>query len=360
MKQIQILQKLKKMNCSVCLSEDCQLFTSKNCKCLFCYDCVLNWIEEKINLKQKVDSISCLNYKCKQIITLENFQKSITNKQIDEKYMEIMLKNYFQQTQDIRACPNNKCNYYAFLPKNRCNKEFSCHQCNFIWLDKQYLSYDKLFLLKIKDTKSDILSSVFEFISTQECPKCDSKILKNGGCSHMTCKKCNFYYCWRCNNQLNDKVHNDFICFIRILVYISLIFFNIANTFNNLGWLQYFLMLFFYPLYGLGLSLLYNSYILSPVALIATLVYTFKQLPKNSVIRKKRFIKSQIISLIVQTIIMILLAITTYYNLFNITLYQALSYHYYQFIILFSGGSIVIVILLFNNFFYQNWLKFLI
>lgn len=40
--------------------------------------------------------------------------------------MEIMLKNYFQQTQDIRPCPNNKCSYYAFLPTNRCGKEFFC------------------------------------------------------------------------------------------------------------------------------------------------------------------------------------------------------------------------------------------
>ncbi|CAD8192221.1 unnamed protein product [Paramecium pentaurelia] len=356
----QKLQKIKKMNCSVCLSDDCQLFTNKICKCQFCYDCVLNWIEEKINLKQQVNSISCLNHKCKQIITLENFRQSITNKQIQEKYMEIMLKNYFQQTQDIRPCPNNKCNYYAFLPTNRCGKEFSCQQCNFNWLDKQYLSYDKLFLLKIKDTKSDILSSVFEFISTQECPKCDSKILKNGGCSHMTCKKCNFYYCWRCNNQLNDNVHNEFLCFIRVLCYLLMILFNFAVTFYYLGWLQYFIMIICYPLYGLGLSLLYNSYLILPTTIIATLVYTYKQWPKLSPVRKQRFRKSQIISIIAQITISIILAIATYYNIFNITLYQALSYHYYQFIIIISGGSVVLVILLFNSFFYQNWLKFLI
>ncbi|CAK69406.1 unnamed protein product (macronuclear) [Paramecium tetraurelia] len=356
----QKLQKIKKMKCSICLSDDCQLFTDKNCKCQFCFDCVLNWIEEKINLKQQVNSISCLNHKCKQIISLENFQLSITNKQIEEKYMDIMLKNYFQQTHDIRPCPNNKCSYYAFLPTNRCGKEFSCQQCNFNWLDKQYLSYDKLFLLKLKDIKSDIFTSVFEFISTQECPRCNSKILKNGGCSHMTCKKCQFYYCWSCNNQLNDQVHSEKLCLIRVLSYLSMILLNIAVTFYNLGWLQYIFMAIWYPLYGLGLSLLYNSYIILPITIIATLVYTYKQWQQVTAVRKQRFIKSQAITLIVQIIISILLAIATYYNIFNINFNQALNYHYYQFIIIMSGGSIVLVVLLFNNFFYQNWLKFLI
>ncbi|CAD8127650.1 unnamed protein product [Paramecium sonneborni] len=226
----------------------------------------------------------------------------------------------------------NVVSYYAFLPTNRCKEEFSCNLCNVIWLDK-------LFLLKIKDTKSDLLSSFFQFVSTQECPRCNSKILKNGGCSHVTCKKCHLYYCWIYNNQLINHVHNDFICFIRKLVYITLILFNI------------------------GLFLLYNSYIILPIALITTLVYTFKQLPKlpklNGV-RKQRFIKSQIIFLIVQTTILILQVIITYYKIYNITLYQFLNYHYYQFIIIFLFGSITILIKFFYNFLQSNWLKYLI
>ncbi|CAD8128432.1 unnamed protein product [Paramecium sonneborni] len=103
------------------------------------------------------------------------------NKEIEEKYMEIMLKNYFQQTEDIRPCPNNKCNYYVFLPTNRYGQEFYSQQCSkifhiyrFKWVDKQYLSYDKLFILRINHRKNLKLSSVFEFISTQECANCYS------------------------------------------------------------------------------------------------------------------------------------------------------------------------------------------
>jgi len=34
--------------------------------------------------------------------------------------------------------------------------------------------------------------------NTKECAKCASTIEKNGGCNHMTCKKCKYEFCWVC------------------------------------------------------------------------------------------------------------------------------------------------------------------
>ncbi|KAJ2926523.1 hypothetical protein H1R20_g10583, partial [Candolleomyces eurysporus] len=34
--------------------------------------------------------------------------------------------------------------------------------------------------------------------NTKECPQCQSTIEKNGGCNHMTCKKCKHEFCWVC------------------------------------------------------------------------------------------------------------------------------------------------------------------
>lgn len=34
--------------------------------------------------------------------------------------------------------------------------------------------------------------------NTKECSHCQSTIEKNGGCNHMTCKKCKYEFCWVC------------------------------------------------------------------------------------------------------------------------------------------------------------------
>ncbi|CAD8128363.1 unnamed protein product [Paramecium sonneborni] len=105
--------------------------------------------------------------------------------------MKIMLKNYFQQTQDIRLSPNNKCNHYAFLPIiDVVKNSLVNHASQIDLINNIYHMINYSFLFTINETKNEIFSSLFEFIYTQECSNCDSKILKNGGCNFTTWKKC--------------------------------------------------------------------------------------------------------------------------------------------------------------------------
>ncbi len=45
---------------------------------------------------------------------------------------------------------------------------------------------------------------------TKGCPQCKSPHEKNGGCNHMTCGHCRCDWCWICNANITDKVHDHY------------------------------------------------------------------------------------------------------------------------------------------------------
>ncbi|KAJ7354505.1 hypothetical protein DFH08DRAFT_855062 [Mycena albidolilacea] len=53
-------------------------------------------------------------------------------------------------------------------------------------------------LLWLKKCRDDSETANWIKSNTKECPKCMSTIEKNGGCNHMTCKKCKHEFCWVC------------------------------------------------------------------------------------------------------------------------------------------------------------------
>ena len=44
----------------------------------------------------------------------------------------------------------------------------------------------------------DLADEHYLLKNTKNCPGCGVNIEKNEGCDHMTCKKCQFEFCWLC------------------------------------------------------------------------------------------------------------------------------------------------------------------
>lgn len=65
----------------------------------------------------------------------------------------------------------------------------------------------------------DFASQSYILQYTKPCPNCKINIEKNGGCMHMTCRKCSHQFCWICKKtwaashncfvEDNDKGHGD-------------------------------------------------------------------------------------------------------------------------------------------------------
>lgn len=114
-----------------------------------------------------------------------------------EKIQNILLKEYLK-SQDIRPCPKAKCEYYGFVDDNKCEDDLICAKCKYTWKDPSLFPLHMLLEYQITSSISDLGNFIFCFLHTFPCPECGILIQRNGGCPHMTCKKCNYQFCWTC------------------------------------------------------------------------------------------------------------------------------------------------------------------
>ncbi|GAB5358470.1 hypothetical protein AAMO2058_000460500 [Amorphochlora amoebiformis] len=45
--------------------------------------------------------------------------------------------------------------------------------------------------------------------NTKKCPGCKSPISRKGGCTHMTCSKCKYQFCWICLSKYNGRYNRN-------------------------------------------------------------------------------------------------------------------------------------------------------
>lgn len=64
----------------------------------------------------------------------------------------------------------------------------------------------------IKKCEDDSETANWISANTKECPKCSSTIEKNGGCNHMTCRKCRHEWCWICEGPWSEHGSNWYNC----------------------------------------------------------------------------------------------------------------------------------------------------
>lgn len=66
--------------------------------------------------------------------------------------------------------------------------------------------------LWIKKCQDDSETVSWIQANTQACPQCSAQIEKNGGCNHMSCKKCKFDFCWICLKDWKEHGQEYYRC----------------------------------------------------------------------------------------------------------------------------------------------------
>ena len=222
------IQKYLQMSqyCNICYEEVPQhIFLKLACYCSFCPSCLFEWVVTTLkypHIDINNPQIRCPNEHCNLPSQLTEIKHIFEKKQI-EQINEILLINYLRNEKDVLNCPSNKCQYYGFIKELVCNETYECEKCGEIWDNQTYLKKKRGFWHNL--VNKDVFSIIYEEIFTKSCPQCGILIYRTGGCLHMTCKKCEYEFCWTCKQ--NFKAHLSNICTLNQFMKVFLIFFHI-------------------------------------------------------------------------------------------------------------------------------------
>jgi len=171
------------------------------CNHSFCYNCWYNYIKGKIE-NSSIESIKCMNYECKEILTEEFIYKFIgKDKNLVDKYKKLQFKLEILKNDNKKFCPIPNCEGYAEKKNNKYVKCNYGHEFCFECLKKPH--GDK----KCDNDDEENFKIWKKNKIIKQCPKCKMWTEKNEGCNHMTCIECRYQWCWLCGKECYGGEH---------------------------------------------------------------------------------------------------------------------------------------------------------
>jgi ariadne-1 len=193
--------------CDICCEDGVglQSFAIK-CGHRYCVNCYRQYLNQKIKEEGEAARIQCPQDGCNRIIDSRSLDVLVTA-DLQQRYHDLLTRTYVEDKEYLKWCPAPDCenaiecgvrkkDLDKVVPTVACDCKYRfCFGC--ILADHQPAPCDlvKKWLKKCAD---DSETANWIAANTKECPKCNSTIEKNGGCNHMTCRKCKHEFCWMC------------------------------------------------------------------------------------------------------------------------------------------------------------------
>ncbi|RKU41721.1 hypothetical protein DL546_004114 [Coniochaeta pulveracea] len=193
--------------CDICC-EDEEGLESYALKCghRYCVNCYRHYLAQKIREEGEAARIQCPSDDCNLIIDSISLDLLVTS-ELTERYHTLLNRTYVEDKESLKWCPAPDCpNAVECGVKKKdldrivptvacaCGHRF-CFGCILNDHQPAPCGLVKKWLKKCAD---DSETANWISANTKECPKCNSTIEKNGGCNHMTCRKCKHEFCWMC------------------------------------------------------------------------------------------------------------------------------------------------------------------
>jgi len=167
------------------------------CGHAFCLDCWGDYLTNAIQYEGATCMYAtCPEACCDEIVTELEIQKAAPH--LLTRYQQYRLRHFIES--NGRYCPGKDCDRVVLASRGsvtdcgKCGTLF-CTECG----EEPHAPADCATLKNWKD-KDSAESQTMNWITvnTKNCPKCSSRIEKNGGCMHITCQNCRHRFCWVC------------------------------------------------------------------------------------------------------------------------------------------------------------------
>ncbi|KLO16943.1 hypothetical protein SCHPADRAFT_901105 [Schizopora paradoxa] len=211
--------------CPICCDDSQPKTLSLVCDHKFCADCWVHHLKNKIRVEGDY-SIKCMASGCTLIAT-DSFVTSTLAEEPEsvERYKELIVRSFVAANKALKFCPYPSCTYTVscpnaatksaltqMVPTVHCATESHkfCFGCPIESDHRPVIcGVAKMWLKKCED---DSETANWIKSNTKECSKCQSTIEKNGGCNHMTCRKCKYEFCWVCMGPWSEHGTTWYSC----------------------------------------------------------------------------------------------------------------------------------------------------
>eukprot|EP01102_Stenamoeba_stenopodia_P016296 TRINITY_DN5678_c0_g1_i1.p1 TRINITY_DN5678_c0_g1~~TRINITY_DN5678_c0_g1_i1.p1 ORF type:complete len:591 (+),score=97.65 TRINITY_DN5678_c0_g1_i1:108-1775(+) len=209
----------KEYTCPVCYSdygiED--MYVIDECYHRFCFGCIGHYIKEQIN-QGNCKQIKCPDPTCSVNLHPQEIRHCVDG-EMYAKYEKFALKSALDAMPNLVYCPKLGCNNAMIgdedteeNPMIRCSNpecQFTfCCNCKEEWhADVTCAQWQQW---KKENSENDQRTEDWLKLNAKACPQCKSAIEKNGGCNHMTCKKCQYEFCWLCMKKYTTDHFGNF------------------------------------------------------------------------------------------------------------------------------------------------------
>ncbi|KAE8409518.1 hypothetical protein BDV37DRAFT_277861 [Aspergillus pseudonomiae] len=193
--------------CEICCEDDDNLETyAMRCGHRFCVDCYRHYLAQKIRGEGEAARIECPGDGCNMIVDSKSLGLLVTP-DLKDRYYTLLQRTYVDDKENLKWCPAPNCEYAVdcavkqrdlrrIVPTVQCScKHHFCFGCT---LNDHQPAPCQLVKMWLKKCEDDSETANWISANTKECPRCHSTIEKNGGCNHMTCRKCKHEFCWMC------------------------------------------------------------------------------------------------------------------------------------------------------------------